>query len=104
MTRRQLAAHGRRATRHLARWIARILGAVLTAFGVLGMLTPIPFGLIFFIIGLMFLIPSTPGAATLVQKARARVGMLDRSLYAISRRLPLPYRRILAMTEVERQL
>ncbi len=99
-----LMERGRKASRHVARWIARIIGGLLAAFGVLGMLTPIPFGIVFFIVGLMFLVPTTPGAAALVKKARAKIGLFDRSMMAISRRLPLPYRRILKMTEPDQIL
>ncbi|MCK0068847.1 hypothetical protein [Kordiimonas laminariae] len=84
----------------MMRIICRIIGGALCFFGVIGMLTPIPFGLILFVIGLMFLIPSTPSAARGVRWARTKVGIFDRAMTAITNRAPMPYRRVLRQTEI----
>jgi len=85
----------------MMRIFSRIIGGALCFFGVIGMLTPIPFGLILFIIGLMFLIPTTPSAARVVRGARKRISLFDRAMYAATRRAPTPFRRVLRMTETE---
>ena len=85
----------------MRRWLARLIGMTLTGFGILGMLTPIPFGLIFFVIGLLFLIPSTPAAAGAVRWARGKIGLFDRAMHAATDRMPHPYRRILKQTEID---
>ncbi len=85
----------------MTRLICRILGSALCFFGILGMLTPIPFGLILFIIGLLFLIPSTPSAAGAVRWARRKIRVFDRMMSATTNRMPYPYRRILRETEIK---
>lgn len=82
--------------------LAQLIGSSLMIIGVFGMLTPIPFGLFFFIAGLMFLVPTTPWVTSGVKGARARIGLFDRVLYAASDRLPYPMRRILRQTETDR--
>lgn len=84
----------------MMRLVCRIIGGALCFFGILGMLTPIPFGLILFIIGLLFLIPSTPSAANAVRWARRRVRVFDRVMSAATNRMPYPYRRVLRETEI----
>lgn len=84
----------------MKRMICRVIGTALVLMGTLAMLTPIPFGLILFLIGLMFLIPSTPAAARPVRWMRARVRPFDTALSAMTVRLPVPYRRVLRQTEV----
>lgn len=84
----------------MTRFICRIIGGALCFFGILGMLTPIPFGLILFIIGLLFLIPSTPSAANAVRWARRKVRVFDRVMSAATNRMPYPYRRVLRETEI----
>lgn len=81
--------------------LCRIVGTALCFFGVIGMLTPIPFGIIFFVIGLMFLIPSTPSAANWVRKARRKIALFDKAMSAITNKAPYPYRRILRETEIK---
>lgn len=85
----------------MKKWIARFIGSAFVLFGFVGMLTPIPFGLIFFIIGLMFLIPTTPSAARLVKRVRGKSRLFDRSMQGMTNRLPYPYRRILRETEIQ---
>lgn len=84
----------------MTRILCRIIGSAFCFIGLIGMLTPIPFGLIFFIIGLLFLIPSTPSAAKAVRWARRKVRVFDRVMSAATNRMPYPYRRVLRETEV----
>ncbi|WP_374764403.1 hypothetical protein [Yunchengibacter salinarum] len=81
------------------KYLCRLIGSLLCLVGLLGMLTPIPFGLIFFVLGLMFLIPSTPSAARPIQGLRGRIAPLDRAMMAMTRRLPVPFKRVLRQTE-----
>jgi hypothetical protein len=64
------------------------------------MLTPIPFGIIFFVAGLMFLIPTTPAVVRLIQNLRRKSDTFNNAMSAVTRRLPAPYRRVLRRTEV----
>ena len=84
----------------MVRLLCRLTGSFFCFFGILGMLTPIPFGLVFFVVGLLFLIPSTPSVARMVRGARARIGLFDRAMHAATRAAPAPYRRVLRQTEV----
>lgn len=84
----------------MMRLLCRIIGGALCFFGLIGMLTPIPFGLILFVIGLLFLIPSTPSAANAVRWARRKVRVFDRVMSAATNRMPYPYRRVLRETEI----
>ncbi|WP_262695839.1 hypothetical protein [Kordiimonas aquimaris] len=84
----------------MMRILCRVIGSALCFIGLIGMLTPIPFGLIFFVIGLLFLIPTTPSAVTAVQWARRKVRLFDRTMSAVTNRMPYPYRRVLRKTEV----
>ncbi|NVJ98666.1 MAG: hypothetical protein HWE25_10970 [Alphaproteobacteria bacterium] len=84
----------------MVRILCQIIGGAFCFFGIIGMLTPIPFGIIFFVIGLLFLIPTTPSVTRLVRRARGRFDMFDRAMDAVTRRAPAPYRRVLRRTEV----
>lgn len=79
--------------------IAQIIGFALMFIGVLGVLTPIPFGIFFFILSLLFLVPTTPFVTRLIRRMRGRFPWRDARLLAITRRLPMPYRRVLRETE-----
>ncbi|MFC3053477.1 hypothetical protein [Kordiimonas pumila] len=83
----------------MIRILCRLIGSLLCFFGIIGLLTPIPFGLIVFVIGLMFLIPSTPVSAQWVKGARRKIGFLDKAMHHITEKLPTPYRRILRTTD-----
>ena len=85
----------------MMRILCRIIGIVLCLFGIIGMLTPIPLGIIPFIIGLLFLVPTTPSAARAVRWARRKIRIFDRVMSAATNRLPYPYRRVLRETEVK---
>ena len=83
----------------LYRLIARVIGFAFLIFGLIGMLSPIPFGLVFFIIGLMFLIPTTPFVTKMVRKARGSIGLFDKAMCHATRRAPYPMKRVLRETE-----
>jgi len=85
----------------MMRILCRIIGLVLCLFGLIGMLTPIPLGILPFIVGLMFLIPTTPSAARAVRGARRKIRIFDRLMSAATNRMPYPYRRVLRETEVK---
>lgn len=76
-----------------------LLGLVFFIIGVVGILTPIPFGLVFLTLSIIFLVPTVPQFANFIQMLRARFGLLDRGLGVLTRRAPMPYRRILRQTE-----
>lgn len=78
-----------------------MLGFVCLVIGIIGILTPIPFGLIFLMLALLLLIPTTPGAARLVRRLRIRFGRFDRLMALAIRRSPAPYRRILRRTDID---
>ena len=85
---------------YLLKIILRIIGFVLLAIGFVGILTPIPFGFVFIIVALIFLIPTTPAAVTWVRILRRRSSRFDQAMQGLSYRLPFPFRRILRRTEV----
>lgn len=85
---------------YLLKIILRTIGFVFLATGIVGILTPIPFGFVFIIVALIFLIPTTPAAVTWVKILRRRSSRFDRAMQGLSYRLPFPFRRILRRTEV----
>ena len=85
---------------YLLKIILRAIGLVFLAIGIVGILTPIPFGFIFIIVALIFLIPTTPVAVTWVKILRRRSSRFDQAMRVLSHRLPFPFRRILRRTEV----
>jgi len=85
----------------MMRILCRMIGIVLCLFGIIGMLTPIPLGIIPFILGLLFLVPTTPSAARAVRWARRKIRIFDRVMSVATNRLPYPYRRVLRETEVK---
>ena len=85
---------------YLLKIVLRTIGLVLLAIGMVGILTPIPFGFVFIIVALIFLIPTTPVAVTWVKILRRRSSYFDQAMQGLSYRLPFPFRRILRRTEV----
>lgn len=81
------------------RFVFMVLGLVFFIIGVVGILTPIPFGIIFLSLSIVFLVPTVPAFARLVRSMRSRSTLLNRGLGGITRRAPMPYRRILRQTE-----
>jgi hypothetical protein len=86
---------------YMLRFIFMVIGLALLLFGIVGVLTPIPFGLFFIVLALLILIPTTPGVTGIVRKLRIKYGRFDRFLFAVSSRLPTPYRRIIKQTEID---
>lgn len=85
----------------MVRFVTKALGWVLLVIGVVGILTPIPFGIFFLMLSMLLLIPTTPGMARFVQRMRRKSPKLDRSMEAVIRRAPAPYRRVLRQTDVD---
>lgn len=82
------------------RLFAAILGIFLLLVGIVGILTPIPFGLLFLIAAFLLLIPASPMAASGLKGLRRRSVYFDGLMHRASRRLPFVYRRILRRTEL----
>ncbi|MEM1187465.1 MAG: hypothetical protein AAGI72_03010 [Pseudomonadota bacterium] len=85
----------------MARVLIMAVGFVFLLIGFIGVLTPIPFGLVFLLLALLMLIPTTPGVARLVQRARRRSSRFDQLMILAIRKSPAPYRRILRRTDVD---
>lgn len=77
------------------------IGFILLFVGIIGVLTPVPFGLFFLILAMLFLIPTTPSVVRGVRYLRRRYPAFDGRMAAITRRLPYPYRRVFRSTEVD---
>ena len=76
------------------------LGFVFLLIGIVGILTPIPFGLIFLCLSFILLVPTVPGAAGAVQRVRRKSRAFDGAMAHVTNKAPMPYRRILRQTEV----
>jgi hypothetical protein len=63
------------------------------------LLTPIPFGLVFLALSIVILVPTVPGFARIIQRLRSHFNLLDTGLHELTKRAPMPYRRILRQTE-----
>jgi len=85
----------------MSRVLIKSLGYLFLVLAVLGMLTPIPLGIVFFILAMLCLIPTSPWVASRIQRLRRRSHRFDRMMSAIMRRIPSPYRRILKATDVD---
>lgn len=85
----------------MIRLFFRGIGFILLFVGIIGVLTPIPFGLFFLILAMLFLIPTTPSVVKGVRHLRGRYPAFDSRMHALTRRLPYPYRRIFRRTEVD---
>ncbi len=77
------------------------IGFFLLFVGIVGVLTPIPFGIFFLILAMLFLIPTTPAVLRGVQHLRRRSPAFDGRMAALTRKLPYPYRRVFRRTEVD---
>lgn len=84
----------------MLRLLVLALGYLLLALGVIGVLTPIPFGLFFLAIAMLVLIPVSPGTTRLLKRLRRNYPTIDRLMTATIRRVPAPYRRVLRRTDV----
>ena len=85
----------------MIRFAAKLVGWVFLIIGIIGILTPIPFGIVFLALSLVLLIPTSPGVTQFVRRMRRRSPHIDRSMAAVIRRAPAPYRRILRQTDVD---
>lgn len=85
----------------MIRLFFRGIGFILLFVGIVGVLTPIPFGIFFLILALLFLIPTTPSVLNGVMYLRRRYPAFDARMDALTRKLPYPYRRVLRRTEVD---
>lgn len=81
------------------RWVMITVGVLILALGLILSVLPIPFGLLLVCVALFILIPTVPGLDGRIARLRKRFIVLDRAVSAITRRLPVPYRRILRRTE-----
>ncbi len=86
----------------MIKFVLRIIGFVLLAIGIIGVLSPIPFGLFFILLSMMFLVPTTPSFTRFVQRMRRRFPRMDKSMTSMTGKVPYPYRRVLRGTEVDR--
>ena len=77
------------------------LGYVFLILGIIGMLTPVPLELLFLVLSLLLLIPTSPMVTRGVRQLRKRSVRVDRGLATLIRKLPSPYRRILRQTDVD---
>lgn len=77
----------------------RLLGAIFLVLGIIGILTPIPFGIVFLLLAMLCILPTTPSAARFIRRWRMRSPRIDRLLGDLTLRLPMPYRRILRKTD-----
>lgn len=85
----------------MIRIILRVIGIAFVLLGIVLGFAPIPIGWIMVLIGLMFLIPTTPSVVRLIKGMRRRSQTVDRAFAGLSRRAPTPYRRVLKETEVD---
>ncbi|MEO1078378.1 MAG: hypothetical protein AAFY29_02405 [Pseudomonadota bacterium] len=85
----------------MARVLVMAIGFVFLLIGFIGVLTPIPFGLVFLVLALLLLIPTTPGLTRLVQRARRKSSHFDQLMILAIRKSPAPYRRILRRTDFD---
>ena len=84
----------------MVRILLTVLGVFLLLLGVVGILTPIPFGVVFLLLAMVILIPVSPLATTMIRGLRRRSRRFDSLMVNASSRAPVPYRRILRSTEV----
>ena len=84
----------------MLRILCQLIGFIFLLFGFVGMLTPIPFGIVFFAIGLIFLLPTSPWLVRFIQKLRRKYRRVDGVFHSMTRRAPQPYKRVLRETEV----
>lgn len=81
--------------------VLKALGFACLGIGMLGMLTPLPFGILFLVLASLLLIPTSPGFTAQLRRWRLNSPRFDRAMASLIRRLPLPYRRILRETDVD---
>lgn len=85
----------------MIRIICRMIGIFFILLGIILGIAPIPVGWLMMLIGLMFLIPTTPSVARMIRGARRRSRVFDSAFAGLTRRAPMPYKRVLRETEVD---
>jgi uncharacterized membrane protein YbaN (DUF454 family) len=85
----------------MMRIVVRLVGFLFLALGVVGILTPIPFGVIFLMLSFLLLIPTTPQVARHIKSFRRWSPRFDRLMHRATTQLPAPYRRILRETAID---
>jgi len=85
----------------MLRFSIKVLGYLFLLLGIVGLLTPIPFGIVFTILAILLLVPTSPGSARVIRYLRRKSRRLDRVMTLIIRRAPAPYRRILRQTDID---
>lgn len=85
----------------MVRIVLMLLGYLCLLIGFVGVLTPIPFGLVFLILACLLLIPSHPGATRVLRALRLRFRRFDTLMSKAASNLPSPYRRILRRTDID---
>ena len=85
----------------MVRLLMILFGLAFLVIGVVGIATPIPFGIVFLTLSIVMLVPTVPGAAGAVRSVRRRSRAFDSVMGAVTSRAPMPYRRILRQTEVD---
>ena len=76
------------------------IGFLCLLLGIVGILTPIPFGIVFLCLSFILLVPTVPGAAGAVQRVRRKSRAFDGIMSSVTNKAPMPYRRILRQTEI----
>lgn len=84
------------------RFLISIIASVFLVLGLILWILPLPFGLILTCLSLMVLLAVSPRAARWMRGLRRRFAIFDQGMTGLTRRLPMPYRRILRQTEVSR--
>ncbi len=85
----------------MRRMILVAIGSVFLIVGIIGVLTPIPFGIVFLVLAMLLLIPNTSGTAGLIRRMRIGSSRFDQLMTGVIRRAPAPYRRILRQTDID---
>ena len=85
----------------MKRVIAQLIGGFFVVFGLIGILSPIPFGLFFLVIGFLLLIPTSPLAVKIIKNNRRRFRFFNNLMDKVTHKLPYPYRAILRETAVD---
>ena len=78
-------------------WLA--LGWAFLFLGILLMILPIPFGLVFLMLAFVVLVPLSPWFVRRMRGMRARFRLVNSAFSGLTRRVPVPYRRVLRATE-----
>ena len=85
----------------MVRLISQIIGYFFLLLGVIGIIFPfLPIGLVCTVIGLMILIPTSPRLVRFIKNWRRKSYRVEKVFHGMTRRAPMPYRRVLRQTEI----